>query len=166
MQVSTQLRYAGATPAVVFTMLLDKDFQDRKCLATGALDHTVEITEYDDGSATITTVRTMPTDTLPEFARSFVGATLSVRQTDEWHAPGASGNRDGTLLVEIEGTPVRMTGSLRLAADGAGTLESVDGDIKVALPLVGGKLEKMVAPAILAATSVEERTGIAWLAGR
>jgi hypothetical protein len=164
MQVSTHLRYSGATPVTVFAMLLDKDFQDRKCAATGALDHRVEITEYDDGSATIMTVRTMPTDSLPELARSFVGATLSVRQTDEWQAPAPDGARDGTLLVEIEGAPVRMTGTLRLAGEGAGAVESVDGDVKVRVPLVGGQLEKLVAPVILAATQVEERTGAAWLA--
>ena len=90
--------------------------------------------------------------------------------------------------MEIEGAPVRMTGTLRLAPgsaeqdgagpdgagpdgaglDGAGqvaTSETVEGEIKVAVPLIGGTLEKLIAPAILAATTVEQRTGLSWLAG-
>ena len=88
MRLSAEIRY-DADPATVFGMLTDADFQERKCAATGALDHEVEIEEYDDGSAAIRTSRTMPTDQVPDFVRTFVGQTLTVVQVDDWQPAAA-----------------------------------------------------------------------------
>ncbi len=165
MRLSAEIRY-DADPRAVFTMLADTAFQDRKCTATGALDHEVEIEEFDDGSATVTTRRTMPTDRVPDFVRTFVGQTLQVEQIDDWGPASADGAREGTVVVEIKGAPVRLAGSLRLAADGGGSLESIDGDLKASVPLIGGKIEKAIEPALLAAITVEQREGRAWLASQ
>jgi uncharacterized protein YndB with AHSA1/START domain len=162
---SAEIRY-DADPATVFAMLTDPDFQERKCAATGALDHDVEIEEYDDGGAAIRTSRTMPTDQVPDFVRTFVGQTLTVVQVDDWQPPAADGSRDGTLVVEIKGSPVSLTGALTLRADGAGTVEVIDGDVKAKVPLVGGRIEKAIEPALKAAIKVEQREGRTWLAAR
>ena len=72
---------------------------------------------------------------------------------------------DGTVVVvEIQSAPVRLTGSLSLGPDGAGTAEQVDGDQKASLPLVGGKIEKAAEPAIRAAIGKEQEIGRGWLA--
>ena len=165
MRLSAEIRY-DAEPERVFAMLTDPAFQERKCLATGALKHEVEVEEFDDGGATITTRRTMPTDQVPDFVRSFVGPTLLVEQIDDWEGPAGDGSRSGTVVVEIKGAPVRLTGSLRLAPSGSspGSVETVDGDLKAAVPLVGGRIEKAVEPALQAALRVEQREGRAWLA--
>ena len=163
MRLSAEIRY-DADPAAVFTMLTDPDFQERKCAATGALDHEVEIEEYDDGSAAIRTTRTMPTDQVPDFVRTFVGQTLTVVQVDDWQTAAADGSREGTVVVEIKSAPVRLAGSMTLRPDGGGTRQTIDGDLKASVPLVGGRIEKAVEPALQAALRVEQREGRAWLA--
>ena len=163
MRLSAEIRYE-AGPQAVFTMLTDPAFQDRKCKATGALQHDVEIEEFEDGGATVTTRRTMPTDQVPDFVRTFVGQTLNVVQIDDWGAPAADGSREGTVVVEIQGAPVRLAGALALEPDGGGTRERIDGDLKASVPLVGGKIERAVEPALQAAIRVEQREGAAWLA--
>ena len=165
MRLSAEIRY-DADPAAVFAMLTDAAFQERKCAATGALDHEVEIDEYDDGSAAIRTSRTMPTDQVPDFVRTFVGQTLTVAQVDDWQPPAADGSRDGTAVVEIKGAPVRLAAAMTLHADGAGTRQTIDGDLKASVPLLGGRIEKAVEPALQAAIRVEQREGRAWLAAR
>jgi hypothetical protein len=162
-RLTADIRY-DAEPDAVFAMLCEPGFQEKRCVATGALSHEVSIEEYDDGSVTVTAHRTMPTDAVPDFVRTFVGQTLVVSEIQDWHAPDTDGARDGTLVLEIKGAPVRMTGTLRLTADGPGTLETIDCDLKAAVPLVGGKIEKSVEPAIRAAIRVEEREGRDWLA--
>jgi len=164
-RLSAEIRY-DADPATVFAMLVDPDFQERKCAATGALDHDVEIEEYDDGGAAIRTRRTMPTDQVPDFVRTFVGQTLTVVQVDDWQGPAADGSRDGTVVVEIKGAPVRLAGSMTLRADGTGTRQTIDGDLKASVPLVGGRIEKAIEPALQAAIRVEQREGRAWLTKR
>ena len=162
MRLRAEIRY-DADPAAVFAMLTDATFQERKCAATGALESEVEIERFQDGGATIRTRRTMPTDQIPDFARSFVGRTLDVVQVDDLGAPDAAGRRDGSIVVEIKGAPVRFAGSLALDASGSGTVETIDGDIKASVPLVGGRLERALEPALQAAIRVEQREGTAWL---
>jgi hypothetical protein len=164
-RLRAEIRY-DADPAAVFAMLTDAAFQERKCAATGALESEVEIERFPDGGATIRTRRTMPTDQIPDFARSFVGRTIDVVQVDDFGAPDVDDRREGSVIVEIKGVPVRFAGSLALGAASAGTLETVDGDVKASVPLVGGRLERALEPALQAAIRVEQREGIAWLARR
>ncbi len=165
MKLSAEITYPEAGPDAAFAMLTDKAFQERKCAATGALSCEVTIETAADGSVVVLTDRTLPTDPIPEFVRRFVGETVRVTERTVWQPPAADGARAGTLEMEVIGSPVRMTGALRLAAAGAGTAENLDADLKASVPLIGGKVEKAAAPAVQKAISVEERTGRAWLAG-
>ena len=163
MRLSADIRY-DAGPDRVFAMLVDPAFQEAKCLATGAIEHSVAVSHSDDGGATITSRRSMPTHYLPEFVRPFVGDSLQLIETQEWSPAGPDGTRTGSILVEIHGAPVRFSASTALAADGDGTHQPIAGDLKAAVPLLGGKIEKASEPAVTAAIRVEQRTGTAWLA--
>jgi hypothetical protein len=163
MRISAVLRYA-VDPSQVYAMLVDPAFGERMCQANHALEHDVQVEEFDDGGATVTVHRVMPTEQVPEFVRSFVGPSVKVTEVREWHPAEPDGGRTGTLVVQIVGAPVRLTAALRLAAEGKGAVQTVDGDLKASIPLIGGKIEKAVEPAILAAIMVEERTATAWLA--
>lgn len=165
MKLTAQIRYQ-ADPEAVMAMLLDREFQARKCVANGAFEHAVEVSEHRDGSATISTRRTLPTDSVPDFIRTFVGAALRVSQVEEWAPPQPDGSRTGRTTVQIEGAPVRLIASLSLSRNGAGTVESIDGNLKASVPLIGGRVEQAAEPAIRSAIRVEERTGTAWLAER
>ncbi len=60
------------------------------------------------------TRRSMPMDSLPDFARSFLGGKLEVHETQDWGPAAADGSRDGTLTVEIPGTPMQLNGTLAM----------------------------------------------------
>lgn len=162
MQIAAQITYPAA-PEAVFAMLTDEDFVRQVCEATGAVRHEAGV-EYAGGGAVVTTRRELPTDEIPDFIRRFVGQTLTVLRVDTWGPAAADGSRAGSLTVEIVGAPVRMTGTLRLRAGGAGTVEDVDGDLKASVPLIGGKVERAAEPAIRSALRTEEQLGQAWLA--
>lgn len=166
MRVTAKVRYEGAAPTAVFDMLVDTTFQERKCQANGAVDYDVDVTEYDDGSAMITTNRLMPTDQIPDFVRSFVGDTVKITEIDDWGPAADDGSREGSIMVEIHGAPIKLGGTLRLVAESGGATTYVDADLKASVPLIGGKIEKATEPAITAALRVEERIGTAWLAER
>lgn len=161
MKFTADIRYAAA-PDAVFAMLVDPAFQDQVCAATGALEHSVDVQQA-GGGATITTTRKLPADDLPDFVRTFVGDTLDVMRVDHWGPVGADGGREGTVVVEITGAPVRLSGTITMAADGSGTVERVDGDLKASIPLLGGKVEKAAEPAMRAAISKEQEIGTDWL---
>jgi uncharacterized protein YndB with AHSA1/START domain len=162
MRLTAELRY-DADPAAVFEMLTDPAFQERKLAATGALEHEGTVEARADGGAVVRSRRTMPTDEVPDLVRNLVGQTLTVIPVEEWGPPAADGGRGGTVTVDVSGAPVRLTGTLRLAPAGAGSVESVAGELKARVPIVGGRIERAAEPAIRLAIETEEREGRAWL---
>lgn len=164
MQVTASIPYP-ADPEAVFAMLTDKAFLTQVCEATGAVRHEVSVTRDGDG-ASVTTRRELPTDQIPDFVKRFVGQTLTVVRVDHWQPAAPDGSRQGSIVVEIVGAPVRLSGTLTLRPDGTGTLEDVDGELKASVPLVGGKVEKAAEPAIRSGLRKEEKLGRAWLAAR
>ena len=165
MRLSAEIRY-GADPGTVFGMIADPAFQEAKCVATGSLEHEVDVRDDADGGTTIFSRRTMPTDQMPDFVRSFVGATVHLAETQRWAAAAPDGTRAGSITVEIEGVPVRFSASTALTADGGGTHQPIEGELKASVPLFGGRIEKAAEPAVRAAIRVEQRTGDEWLATR
>jgi uncharacterized protein DUF2505 len=163
-RLSAELEY-DADPERVFAMLLDQGFQEARLVATGALTHDVGVEPTADGGAVISSSRDLPTDQIPDGVRAVLGSRLTLIQTETWGPAAADGSREGTLNVQTPQAPVRMTGTLKLVprADGR-TRESVDGELKAKIPVVGGRIEKAAEPAIRAAIEAEGRVGREWLA--
>jgi len=153
-----------AEPDEVFAMLTDTDFQSHKCVENGSVAYEVDIDEHRDGSATITTMRVMPTDKAPDYVRAIIGGRLTVREVDTWGPPAADGTRTGTIHVEIEGSPVKVNGKLTMRRSGSSTVNAIDAEVKASVPFLGGKIEKAVEPVLQAALRVEQREGVKWLA--
>lgn len=161
MQIADSIDY-HAPIEDVFQMLTTEVFQVSKCRATGALNQHVEIS-HGEQTATILTKRTVPTHKFPDFVKGLVGDTLLIVQKDTWAAPSASGARHGTIVVEVEGTPIRLQGTLRLTPTGQGCREDIEGDMKCSIPLLGGRIEKAALPAVQSAINAERRVGHDWL---
>ncbi|MCL3862752.1 DUF2505 domain-containing protein [Actinotalea sp. K2] len=162
MHVSAQANFQ-AGPDRVAQMLADEDFVAAKVRASGATSQHVDVVGTSEGAFTVTTRRQMPTTSIPAQFRSVVGSSLEVRQVEAWEA--AEGDvRRGTVVVEITGAPVRMTGTLRLAGNGDGTsTQRYDGQLKASVPIFGAAIEEATAGAVRAAIEAEERTAADWL---
>jgi hypothetical protein len=162
MKIAKTVEYA-ASPEEVFAVLSDKAFQDAKCTATGAIRYTATVAT--EGHRTvITTERILPTDGMPDFAKSMVGDTLKVTERQDWGPAGADGGRHGTVSMVVSGAPVALKGTLSLAPGGPGSVEQVDADLKASVPLIGGKIEKAAAPPVEDAIAIEQRVAQQWLA--
>jgi hypothetical protein len=148
-------------PADVFAMLVDLDHVRARCEATGGVDVDAAVATR-QGTTEITSSRTVAAD-LPTFARSVVGDHLRIRETHVW-GPDADGAREGTFEATFDGTPVVMRGRLRLVADGAGAVATLEGQIKASVPLVGRKVESLVHDQVAAALVIEQELGTGWLA--
>ncbi|WP_298455584.1 DUF2505 domain-containing protein [uncultured Cellulomonas sp.] len=165
MHVQVQLRYA-AEPSAVAAMLADAGYARARVEASGAAVEQADVTGDAAGAFTVTTRRSLPTDQIPAQARSFVGSTLEVRQVEAWEAPEGDAPRAGTVVVEISGVPVRLTGTATLAADGPGAATlTYDGDLKASIPLFASAVENAAAGAVRSALEAEQDAGARWLAG-
>ena len=96
---------------------------------------------------------------VPAFATKFVGDEITIVQEEEWRSP-----TQGAITFTIPGKPGDMSGTATLAGSGSGTVETVDLTVKVGIPLVGGKIEKLIADLLLKALRKEHEVGVEWLA--
>jgi hypothetical protein len=149
MEFRHEMTYDAAL-AEVSAMLDDPAYRDEVLRATGAVTGTFEITT--DGELTTAVVdQVQPTAGLPTFATKLVGSEVTIVQREEW-----SSAEYADLHVTIPGKPGQMVGSISLVEDGGTTTETVEGEITVHLPLVGGKVEKLIADMLRKALRAEE----------
>ena len=152
------------SPSDVFSVLSQEDFIVAKCAATGSLSTQASVSTDSDGQGrTLTSVRVLPAD-LPAPAKSLVGETITVTETQVWSAPSPDGSRTATVTVEFSG-PMGFTGTLELAPTQSGnTTITSRGKFNANVPFIGGKIEKVAAEQTQRYLAAEERVAAQWLA--
>jgi carbon monoxide dehydrogenase subunit G len=158
MKFSHTMTY-DAPPADVQAMLADPVFREKVCAAMNAVRHDVSIDGSGKGMKVVVD-QTQPAQGIPSFAKKFVGDEIRIVQRESWKDESKA-----SLTVEIPGKPGDFKGDIDLDDDGDGTKETVAGEIKVKIPMVGGKLEGLIGDLLRSALKSEERVGRAWLAG-
>lgn len=148
-----------ASPAEVFEMLADPAFRRKVSEAMDVVSADVSLDRDGDGFR-LTHDQVQRTDGLPSFAKKFAGDTTRAIQVEEW--PDATG---GTLRIDAPGKPSSIAGTIRLESAGTGTTEVVELEIKVRVPLIGGKLEGLLEEQVRHGMDVEHGVGTAWLKG-
>jgi Protein of unknown function (DUF2505) len=148
----------AASPAEVRTMLTTPAFRDEVCTYQRALQHTVDISE--DGSTTrVVITQSQAMDGAPAAARKLVGSSVRIVQRESW----TSGD-SADFAMEIPGKPGHLRGTITLVDKGDGSCDEVfAGEVKVNVPLVGGKLEGFVADILTQALRREGKVGVTWL---
>jgi hypothetical protein len=150
-----------ASPDAVFAMLCDKDFREEVCKQSHAIRYQVEVAPADN-SAEVVISRVMPAD-VPDFAKALVGHEIEILQTEQWQPPDSAGVRVAGLRMEIPGKPGQLVGTVTLRPQGAGTTEVINGELKVKIPFLGGKLEAEIAKGLREGIRLEGRVGAGWL---
>jgi hypothetical protein len=150
--LSYDLTYDAPIDAVM-EMLLDPAFREAVCDAQHAVSRKVE-----SAPPVMHVEYTQQVRGIPSFAAGFVGDTINVVQDESWSG------RSAKVTIQIPGKPGSASGTFTVAERGGRTVESARLDVTVKMPLVGGRLESLVADLFLKALQREERTGREWLA--
>lgn len=151
----------SASPAEVLAMLHSPEFREQVAVYQRALEHSVEVTPSGE-TTTVVVVQSQSMEGAPSAARKVVGSSVQIVQREVW--------RDGTtadFAMEIPGKPGHLRGGIRLRDNGDGTCDEVfTGEVKVHVPLIGGKLEGFVTDILTRALRREGRVGVTWLEER
>ena len=158
MRFNHRIRYE-APASDVHAMLADESFREQVAEAGGAYERHVRIEPHGAGM-TVVVDQKQHDHNIPSFAKRIVGDAIHIVQREQW-----SDDTYATLDVTIPGKPGHMKGTIELADDGGSTVETVEAEIKVHVPLVAGKLEKLIANLLEAALDSEQRVGEKWLRG-
>jgi len=159
MKFSYDMTY-DAPPEDVAAMLADRAFREKVCESIRSRRWDVSV-DGEGAGMKVVVDQTQKAVGIPSFAQRFVGDSIQVVQREDWGSTTAA-----TLAIEIPGKPGRLDGTIRLAPHGDGTVETVSGELKVKVPVVGGRLEEMVAGLLRSALRAEENVGRAWLAAK
>ena len=115
------------------------------------------------GPFTVTTVRTVGGDRIPDVARKFVKNGVRLTQKDVYAAPAQDGSRSVETSVEVSGIPVSATAAQQLRAEGERTVVDLTGEVTASIPLVGKKISAAVEPYIGKALGLQAREVEAWI---
>lgn len=157
MDLHKDLAY-DASPEDVLTMMLEPAFWDRVAARTGASSSSTTV----EGTATgtcVTTEEVQETAGVPAFARKIAGERTRIVKRLTWRGLECS------VEIESPGKPTSISGSAALVPDGSGTRLTYDLDVRASVPLVGGKIEKLVVQLTTDGFDREHATGVAWLRG-
>jgi hypothetical protein len=158
--MSTRLSYDltyDAPLLEVGEMLMDAAFREQVCDAQLALRKTVSVSQ-DRGGMKVVVDMVQAAQGIPGFARKFVGDEIQLVQTEYW-----SDIETARVEVVIPGKPGQMSGTVTLREAGGTTTETVQMDIRVGIPLVGGKIESLISDLLRKALRVENSVGRQYL---
>ena len=77
---------------------------------------------------------------LPDVAKKVIGESITVTQTDRWDRKALK----GSLQIEIKGAPVKIGAEMLVKPDGQGSANHFVWEVKCGIPLIGGKIEKVL----------------------
>lgn len=155
-RITHELTY-DAPLAEVSAMLGDRSFREEVCRRQGVLRHTVTVSAAGAGKEVVID-QVQPAHGIPSFAKKFVGDEINIVQKEIWTDAAR-----GDVYVTIPGKPGDMRGTVRLDEQDGRTTEVIDLEIKVGIPLVGGRIEGLIAEMLLKALRNENETGRAYL---
>ncbi|MEO9248362.1 DUF2505 domain-containing protein [Citricoccus nitrophenolicus] len=154
-------------PADVFAALVDEAFNRKVTEGLGgalvAFERQGELT----GPVSVTMVRSVPVNRLPDavqkFAGKFLGDKLSLEQHETWSAPAADGSRTGQLVVTVAAAKTTATAEQLLLPTEGGTEVRVTGAVECRIPLVGGKIAQAGEPRVGKVLGRQAREVASWL---
>lgn len=153
-----QIRY-DAPLVDVAAMLADPQFRESVAAHQQVLRSSVSV-QPDGATTTVVVELVHSTARVPSVAKKFVGEEIDIVQREEWSSSDAA-----DVTVTIPGKPAQGRGTIRLVEDADGTTETVEMQVTVSVPLVGGKVEAMVAGLLGKALDAENAVGRDYLSG-
>jgi Protein of unknown function (DUF2505) len=154
MRVTHEVRYDAPVTAVR-AMLTDPAFREHATWTQGASSVHVNV---EDGAVRIA-MESLPRH-VPAYARPLVGETVHVVQAEDWTGDAAD------FSVTTARVPAGLHGRRALVADGDGCRDTFDGEAHARIPLLGGRIEKLMAERLKEGWDVEHGVGVAWLTAR
>lgn len=145
MSTSVRSEFDSTSPVdEVLALLTSEQWVATKAERFGDGALLLEREERADGGVHLTVSRQLP-DGVPGFLQRFLPADGRVVETFDWAPPAGDGTRRGTWKADIPGAPARLGGTTALEPTATGSRYTIEGDVKVSVPLVGGKAEAFIA---------------------
>ncbi|CAM2983910.1 DUF2505 domain-containing protein [Prescottella defluvii] len=141
--------------ATVHAALTDEGYWQARLREVGGPGATLDEITVGDGTIDVAMTQSVPAEHLPAVVTKIRPGDLIITRTESWGA--LQGDRAvGTFSAQVEGAPGELRGTMTLTSDGTGSLLVMDGEVEVKMPLIGGKIESVIAGQVLELLDAEE----------
>ena len=121
----------------------------------------------DDGSVEVVTLQVVHSHNLHAVVKQLHRGDLCVRRKETW-GPIADGAATASIAGSIVNTPVDVTGTAKLSpiADSGGARLAVRITVGVRVPIIGGKVERLIGGQLAELVSWEQQFTSEWIAAK
>lgn len=116
-----------------------------------------------DGAVAVATTQDLRNDLLPGPLMKVFRGNLSIVRTETWHRTGEDG-ATGAVTISASGVPGSGVGSAALVPLSDGSRLTLAGTVEVKIPLVGGRVEKVICDQIVVEIPQLQRFTSDWIA--
>ncbi|HEX6357274.1 DUF2505 domain-containing protein [Actinophytocola sp.] len=159
----SRFEHRASLPApvdTVYSTLVDEAFLTARLKDIGGKGATLLDHRTSEDGATFRLRQGVDAKHLPSVIRSVLSGDLLVEREERWHG------RESTGKATINGVPAEIKSRSRLTPRGDGTELMVSAEVKVSIPLIGGKIEKVVVEQVTKLLAAEAEYVEKWLAER
>lgn len=151
----------------VFEALVRRDYLEKRTAELGGkgaalLRHESDPAEPPTEHAEFTVRQGVDRRALPSVIQKVISGDLVIERTEIWRRT-APGSYDGVFSATVPGAPTKIGGTLRLADIASGSELVLDGSAQVSVPLIGGKIETVIAEHVVKLVERETRFTLDWL---
>ncbi|WP_066911588.1 DUF2505 domain-containing protein [Millisia brevis] len=144
--------------------IVDRTFWNDRLAAVGGPGGRITSFEGDGKKADVTQVQVIAKDLLPQAVTAFLPGDLEIERHEIWTrtADGA----DGRFTASVAGAPATVDGTLSIRSVDKQATVTVHGEVEVKVPLIGGRIEKMIIEQLQELIKAEHGFAVQWLESR
>jgi len=118
----------------------------------------------DDGTVEVTTLQVVHSQHLHALFKQFHRGDICIRRSETW-GPVTDGTSTASITGSVDGAPVHVTGTAVLTGkpESAGSQLECRLAVKVRIPLIGGKLEKIIGTQLATLVAQEQEFTTTWI---
>src|SRR5690349_22033528 len=160
---SIDYRSTLAFPAeMVFATMTDEEYLRARLRELGGPGSDLLEHEATPDSARYKLKQGLSEKDLPPIVGKVMQGDLAIQRTETLRK-SVEGAYGGDVDVAISGVPASASGTMRLADNGSGSDFEVRADVEVKVPLIGGKIEEIVAGQVRRLLEAETEFTARWL---
>jgi hypothetical protein len=147
----------------LFSTLVSREYLQAKLDQIGGNDARLIDLAADDESAKYSLRQGVSRENLPAPVQKLLRGDLVIERTETWHR--TADGHEGNVTARVKDAPGAISGTLRVGADGeSGSRFVIDGETKIDVPLIGGRIEEAISEQVVRLMEREARFTREWLA--
>ncbi len=162
--MATKLRHTITCPfpmTAYVAAISDPEYWSTLAVGTPDAPGELESTAITDSQAEIKLIQRIPSDKLPSAVSGLISGDLSIHRSVNLQFVAVD-HTTGTFSAVVSGAPATVDGTIDATSTADETTLTFTGAVTVRIPLVGGKIEKMIAANLTELLDSERDFTVAW----